>query len=131
MASNYDQIPTFLGYSEQGVGVIIGGVGFDRYSGLVFHEPTDAEFDSVIQNPEDTSSNPKGIGLSYDQVATVTVAGLLKWTNWNLSRWSRDNQSVREASAPVRIEIFDTEQQREYVETHAKLFERLGIQFIG
>jgi hypothetical protein len=129
MARNYDQTPTFLGYSEGAIGVIAGG-GFSGYGGIMLHEPTDQEFHRISQVTEDETSEPKGIGFGYSEVATITVSGLLKWTNYNLNRAPKGRQDVRE-TGPVRIEVFDEEGLRQYVEEKSKLFERLGIKFIG
>ena len=122
-------MPTFLGYSERDVGVIAGG-GISGYGGIVLHEPTESEFHRVVMDPKDETAGPKGIGFNYDHVATITVSGLLKWTNATLSRAPRGRQDIRE-TGPLRIEVFDNEDQRRYLEENSRLLEKLGIQFIG
>ncbi len=129
MGSNYDQIPTFLGFSEGEIGVVAGG-SLSGYAGVVLHEPTEELFRSFVSDVEDEGLYPKGAGLNYNSLATITISGLLKWTNSNLSRSPKGRQDVREAG-PVRIELFDTDESRKYVEHNSRLFEYLGIQFIG
>lgn len=120
-------MPTFLGYSEEAVSVNIGG--FTGYGGVMLHEPTEDEF-HLVSNDVDEDRVPKGIGFNYFNVATVTISGLLKWTNRDLSRAPKGRQDVRD-TGPVRIEVFDEEELREYVERNIRLFDRLGIKFVG
>jgi hypothetical protein len=129
MTSNYNQMSTFLGYSEDEVGVIAGG-GVFGFGGVVIHEPTEAPVHRIVTDPEDASPSPKGIGFNYASVATITVSGILRWTNATLSRAPQGRQDVRE-TGQVRIEIFDNEGERDYVEASSKILERLGIHFIG
>lgn len=129
MGNRFDQIPTFLGYSEGEIGVVAGG-GFGGYAAVVLHEPTEKEFHRVVNDLEYESPDPKGIGLNYDSVATITISGLLKWTNWNLCRAPQGRQDVRETGL-VRIEIFDTDDLRDLVEERSELFKVLGIKFVG
>lgn len=131
MSRNYEEIPTFLGYSEDNVGVIAGG-GIFGYGGIVLHEPTETEFSRVITSleHETVSGDPIGAVFSYNSIATITVSGLLRWTNFNLKRAPSGRQDLRE-TGQVRIEIFDEDESRQYVEQQYGLFERLGVQFIG
>lgn len=131
MVKDFEQIPTFLGYSEAEaqVGVVAGG-GIMGYGGVILHEPTDAELRGITSDLEDKSERTKGVGLNYNDVATITVSGLLKWTNFNLNRAPSGRQDLKE-TGPLRIEVFDTEDLREYIDNNSKIFERLGIQFIG
>lgn len=129
MEKNYEQTPTFVGYSEEPIGVIAGG-GMFGYGGVMLHEPTDHQFERISTTLDEETVEPKGVGFRYSDVATITVNGLLKWTNFNLQRAPQGRQDLRE-TGPVRIEIFDEEEARRYVEEKADLFERLGVEFIG
>lgn len=129
MIKNYEETPTFLVYSEKPVGLIAGG-GMFGFGGIMLHEPTDKDFSKICTDAELETAEPKGIGFNYSDVATVTVSGLLKWTNSFLDRAPEGRQDVRE-TGPVRIELFDEEESRQYVEKQSKLLEILGIKFIG
>lgn len=129
MSKNFDQIPTIMGYSEEPVGVI-AGCGSGGFGGVVLHEPTDGEIYQFSGDLNPKSLLPIGYNFHYEDVATVTVSGLLEWTNFNLRRAPEGRQDVMEAG-PVRIEVFDSEQLRRTIEAHAKLFEKLGMKFIG
>lgn len=129
MSKDYEAIPTFLGYSEEEVGVIAGG-GIFGYGGVMLHEPTEHDFSLIVSDINDVSENPMGAGFGYSNVATITISGLLKWTNFNLARAPEGRQDVRETGL-IRIEIFDEKEMREYVERESRLFEKLGIVFIG
>lgn len=96
----------------------------------MLHEPTDRDFHSISPELNIASGEPIGIGFGYNNIATVTIAGLLKWTNYNLSRAPQGRQDLKETGL-VRLEIFDTEEMREYLETESDIFEYLSIKFIG
>lgn len=131
MSRDYESTPTILGYSEGDVGVIAGG-GVFGYGGVMLHEPTDRDFSRIISDlsfvslPEDSTF---GFGLNYDNVATITVSGLLKWTNSFLDRAPEGRQDIRE-TGKVRIEIFDDEEARQIIENRAGHLERLGINIV-
>lgn len=127
--TTFEDMPTFLGYSEGDVGVIAGG-GLFGYGGVMLHEPTQADFHKIAMDIDIESDEPKGVGFNYNSVSTITVSGLLRWTNSNLERAPQGRQDLREVG-PVRIEIFDQEESREYIKLKAALFEKLGIHFIG
>lgn len=131
MSKNYNSIPTILGYSEGEVGVIAGG-GVFGYGGVMLHEPTDQVFHTIVSDlsSETSPDNPFGFGFNYDNVATITVSGLLKWTNCFLDRSPEGRQDVRE-TGKVRIEIFDEEEARQIIENRAKHLERLGIKIVN
>ena len=118
-----------MGYSEEPVGLIAGG-GMFGYGGIMLHEPTDNDFSRICTDAGLETTEPKGVGFDYSDMATVTVSGLLRWTNSCLDRAPKGRQDVRE-TGPVRIELFDEEKSRQYIEKQAKLFEILGIKFIG
>lgn len=129
MSRDYEQIPTFLGYSKEPVGVMAGG-GVLGFGGIMLHEPTTTSPEVVTADPENQSSIPKGIGFAYNSVATITISGMRKWTNHILRGAPEGLQKVN-SIGPIRIEIFDQEDLRQYIEQQSKLLERLGIKFIG
>lgn len=129
MTRGYEEIPTFLGYSEEPVGTIARGDIFG-YGGVILHQPTESDFSKIYTDITIETTEPKGVRFNYSSVATITVSGLLKWTNFNLDRAPKGRQDITE-TGPVRIELFDEEETRKYVEEQAKLFELLGIKFIN
>ena len=128
MTRNYDNTPTLLGYSEEAVGVIAGG-GIGGFMGIVIHEPTEVEFNR-ISNDLDDNVEPKGIFFGYSDVATITISGLKKWTNFNLSGAPNGRQDIAE-TGPIRIEVFDEADMHQYIEEKSKVLDKLGIKFIG
>lgn len=131
MKRKYEDTPTILGYSEGPVGVLAGG-GVFGFGGVVIHEPTSTNerVGKICTDPELETDLPRGIFLKYPEVATVTVSGLLRWTNSYLDRAPKGRQDVRE-TGPVRIEIFDEEGARQYIHSQSTMLGELGIKFIG
>ena len=129
MTKNFEEMPTLLGFSEEEVGVIAGG-GISGYGGVMLHEPTDVAFSRIYTSLEGEVGEPVGVGFPYNSVSTITVSGLLKWTNAFLERAPEGRQDVRE-TGPVRIELFDQEETRQYIEDNIRIFRLLGIKFTG
>jgi hypothetical protein len=130
MAKSYEEIPTLLGFSEEEVGVIAGGVYRYRDS-VMLHEPTDVdEFTIIHTSLVGEVGEPVGVGFPNNSVSTITVSGLLKWTHALWERGPQGRQDVKEIG-PVRIELFDEEETRQYIEDNIRIFRLLGIKFTG
>lgn len=129
MADRHEVTPTILGYSEGELGVIAGG-GINGYGGVMLHEPTDLDFRRISHDLDEATKEPKGVGFDYSDVATITLSGILRWTNFNLERAPTGRQDLREAGR-LRIELFDSAELRDYLESRSRMLGHLGINFIG
>lgn len=127
MAGNYETIPTLLVYGEQELGVVAGG-GVMGYGGVFIHEPMETDFSRISRDVTDDIS-PKGAGFNYDEVSTITVSGILVWTNSFLERAPEGRQDVKEKGI-VRVELFDKDTTRRRLDDYEGLFDRLGVKII-
>ena len=126
MSDKYDEKPTILAYSEDPLSVVAGGIS--GYGSVALHKPVEGKPGGLSTYPE-REPGTLGVGFSYDDTARVTVAGLRKWINFNLSDAPKGRQDVRE-TGKLRVELFDTEQLNDFIKQHREFFERLGLKFI-
>jgi hypothetical protein len=127
VAGNYDLAPTFLGYSDGDVGVI-AGCGISGFGGVVLCEANGLGASRIVFDPSINTNrrSTHGVLFEYDSVAAITISGVRKWTNCILSSAPAGRQDLAEAG-PVRIEVFDTEKARLFVESHSGMLEKLGL----
>jgi len=128
MSKEFDEKPTFLAYSKKRLSVVTGG-GLRGYESVVVHKPVKGDPGDISMYPEQDTNTTFGVFFAYGNTARIHIDGCRKWINYNLSDAPQGRQDIKD-TGKLRIELFDSEELKAFIEENRQVFQRLGLKFI-